>query len=87
MVDVSHDLTHFDAIRLKQLIVKHLHYTNSDVARHILDHWAELLPHFVKVMPVDYRNALEQMQSHQSRPPGSSGPYSPKIKKEVVNHG
>jgi glutamate synthase domain-containing protein 3 len=39
LVDVSHDMTRFDAIRLKQLI-KHLHYTNSDVARRILDDWA-----------------------------------------------
>ena len=64
-VDVSHDMTRFDAIRLRQLLENHLHYTNSDVARRILDNWAEELPRFVKVMPVDYRRALLDMQSEQ----------------------
>jgi glutamate synthase (NADPH) large chain len=33
-----------------------------------------MLPKFVKVMPVDYRRALEAMQAHQSRPPGTAAP-------------
>ncbi len=66
-VDVSHDMTRFDAIRLRQLLENHLHYTNSDVARRILDNWSEQLPYFVKVMPVDYRRALEEMQLQQSQ--------------------
>ena len=64
-VDVSHDMTRFDAIRLKQLIENHLHYTNSDVARKILDNWATYLSKFVKVMPVDYRRALLELQTQQ----------------------
>jgi hypothetical protein len=39
-VDVSHDMTRFDAIRLQQLILKHKRYTNSAVAARILDDWA-----------------------------------------------
>jgi glutamate synthase (NADPH/NADH) large chain len=58
-------MTRFDAIRLKQLIENHLHYTNSDVARKILDDWDSWLPKFVKVMPVDYRRALLEMQEQQ----------------------
>jgi glutamate synthase (NADPH/NADH) large chain len=73
-VDVSHDMTRFDEIRLKQLILKHRHYTNSDVARRILEDWDAMRPRFVKVMPVDYRRALEQMQAQQSRPPGAMTP-------------
>jgi glutamate synthase (NADPH/NADH) large chain len=69
LVDISHDMTRFDAIRLKRLIARHLHYTNSDVARRILDDWEAMLPRFVKVMPVDYRHALQQMQASRSRPP------------------
>lgn len=64
-VDVSHDMTRYDAIRLKQLIEKHLEYTDSDVARRILDNWNEMLPKFVKVMPVEYRRALMEMQAEQ----------------------
>jgi glutamate synthase (NADPH/NADH) large chain len=64
-VDVSHDMTRFDAIRLRQLVEKHLHYTDSAVARRILEAWADYLPRFVKVMPVDYRRALTQLLAEQ----------------------
>jgi len=64
-VDVRSDMTRFDAQRLRGLIEKHLHYTNSSRAREILDHWNLYLPKFVKVMPVDYRHALEQMKQTQ----------------------
>ncbi len=64
-VDVSHDMTRFDAIRLRQLIENHLQYTDSVVARKILDDWDNWLPKFVKVMPVDYRRALLEMQEQQ----------------------
>ena len=64
-VDVSHDMTRFDAIRLKQIIESHLHYTNSDVAKKILDNWDDYLGKFVKVMPVEYRRALLEMQAEQ----------------------
>jgi glutamate synthase (NADPH/NADH) large chain len=64
-VDVSHDMTRFDAIRLRQLVERHLHHTDSAVARRILDSWADYLPRFVKVMPVDYRRALTQLLAEQ----------------------
>ena len=64
-VDVSHDMTRFDAIRLRQLVERHLHYTDSAVARRILDSWADYLPRFVKVMPVDYRRALSKLLAEQ----------------------
>ncbi len=64
-VDVSHDMTRFDATRLKQLIQKHLHYTNSERARQILDDWDNYAGRFVKVMPVDYRRALQELQTQQ----------------------
>jgi glutamate synthase (NADPH/NADH) large chain len=65
-VDVSHDMTRFDALRLHQLIQKHVHYTDSARGKEILDNWNATLPKFVKVMPVDYRRALQEMQAAQS---------------------
>ncbi|EGW53468.1 glutamate synthase large subunit [Candidatus Endoriftia persephonae] len=70
-VDVSHDMTRFDAIRLKQLIANHLHYTNSEVARNILDNWEAYLPKFVKVMPVEYRRALKALQAEKQAGAGA----------------
>ena len=63
MVDVRSDMTRFDAERLRQLIENHARYTASTRAQHILDNWSVYLPKFVKVMPVEYRRALHEMQA------------------------
>jgi len=87
LVDISHDMTRFDAQRLKGLIERHLHYTNSDVARRILDDWEATLPRFIKVMPVDYKQALEAMQANQSRPPQPDTQRPMKVTREIKHHG
>ena len=65
LVDVMRDMTRFDAERLLQIIDKHVHYTNSSLGRKILENWDDYLPLFVKVMPVDYRRALEETELAQ----------------------
>ena len=62
-VDLSSDMTRFDDERLRHLISKHLRLTRSVKAAEILDNWDAYRPKFVKVMPVEYRRALEEMQS------------------------
>ena len=64
-VDISSDMTRYDARRLRQLVERHMHYTGSSLARAILADWKKYLPKFVKVMPVDYRRALEDMRRAQ----------------------
>jgi len=64
LVDFT-DMTRFDEERLRQLIENHLHYTGSARAKAILDDWSSYLPKFVKVMPVEYRRALEEMAKAQ----------------------
>ena len=66
-VDIKTDMTRYDALRLHRLVEKHASYTGSALARDILDNWNQFLPKFVKVMPVDYRRALEEMKQAQSR--------------------
>ncbi|MEO5807356.1 glutamate synthase large subunit [Devosia sp.] len=61
-VDISGDMTRHDDERLHQLISNHLHYTGSTRAKFILDHWIEMRPKFVKVMPVEYRRAIREME-------------------------
>jgi len=65
LVDVMHDMTHYDAERLRVLLQRHARYTNSDRAQDILDNFDAYLPKFVKVMPVDYRRALEETRARQ----------------------
>jgi glutamate synthase (NADPH) large chain len=62
-VDVSHDMSRFDEIRLRQLIENQRLYTGSEQAGKILDNWDSYLPRFVKVMPVEYRRALLEAQA------------------------
>ena len=61
-VDVSGNMTRHDEERLVQLISNHMHYTGSGRAKEILDNWETFRPKFVKVMPVEYRRALEDME-------------------------
>nr|WP_245396748.1 glutamate synthase large subunit [Jiella sonneratiae] len=61
-VDVSSDMTRHDDERLFQLISNHFHYTGSGRAKEMLDSWESFRPRFVKVMPVEYRRALQEME-------------------------
>jgi len=61
-IDVQGDMSRHDEERLHQLIAKHLHHTGSARAQSILDNWAEYRSKFVKVMPVEYRRALRDME-------------------------
>jgi len=65
-VDVS-DFLQADETRLKQTIENHVKNTGSKRGQMILDGWATYLPQFIKVMPVDYRNALEQKASKNKK--------------------
>ncbi len=62
------DMLRNDALRLRRLVERHLHYTNSKRAREILARWDHHLPKFVKVMPIDYRRALSAAEA-EARPP------------------
>jgi glutamate synthase (NADPH/NADH) large chain len=60
-VDIMKDLSHYDGERLKLLISRHARFTGSKRAETILAHWADYLPKFRKVMPVEYRRALAEL--------------------------
>ncbi len=61
-VDVMRDMSGHDAERLRTLLENHQRYTNSETAARILANWEDYLPRFVKVMPVEYRRALAEME-------------------------
>ena len=66
MDDLLADMTRADETRLKGLIERHHRHTNSQIAKAILKRWPDYLDKFVKVMPVDYRRALQQLRPTQS---------------------
>jgi glutamate synthase (NADPH/NADH) large chain len=47
---------------VKEMIQKHVYWTNSAYAQAILDNWTENRTKFVKVLPVEYKLALDKMR-------------------------
>ena len=63
MVDLD-PLDDEDAQILQQMISKHFNFTESTVAKFILDDFENQLKNFIKVFPKDYKKAL---QTHESK--------------------
>jgi glutamate synthase (ferredoxin) len=50
-----------DMAELRSLIEEHVRYTGSKRGDEILRNWEIYLPRFIKVMPIEYKRALEEM--------------------------
>ena len=59
--DMPKHLNLADEVILKTLIEKHCQYTNSNIAKKMLKNWDKELENFVKVMPIEYKRALTEM--------------------------
>jgi glutamate synthase (NADPH) large chain len=66
MVDLEPVVDQVDKDQLQQMIHQHHQYTNSSVAKSLLDNWDYALTQFVKVMPREYRRVLAEMAREQS---------------------
>ncbi len=66
MVDVEPILEEAEQNRLQALIREHVRLTGSEHAEHILRDWAEVAMQFVRVMPIDYRRALERLRKQEA---------------------
>ncbi len=67
MVDVEPVIEESDKVYLRQIIERHIAYTDSKIGKQILDSWDESLPLFVKVMPLDYKMVLEKLKEEASK--------------------
>jgi len=67
MVDLESVHLPADTAQLHDLIQKHYDWTDSPRAAWILEHWRDMIGRFVKVMPIDYRKALERMREKERR--------------------
>ena len=54
-----------DNIHLKHHITEHVKYTNSSLGKKILSNWRKDCSHFIKVMPTEYKKALENILQQQ----------------------
>ena len=67
MVDVEPVVEPEDHRFLRRYLERHVQYTGSRNAIQILNMWEEMLPLFVKVIPVDYRAALKRIQEREMK--------------------
>ncbi len=67
MVELESVWKEEDKRLLQNLIERHLKFTGSLRAQSILDVWADVVGKFVKVVPIDYRKALEKMRAAEQR--------------------
>jgi len=65
--EMLRDHLRYDEQRLRALIERHLRHTGSSRARALLEDWEEVVARFVKVMPDDYRQALERRRAPDRR--------------------
>ncbi len=54
-----------DIAAVRRLIEDHLAFTGSANARRILDNWDDMLPRFVKVMPIAYKRVLAERAANE----------------------
>ena len=67
MVELESVWKQEDKDLLYDLIQRHLTLTQSMQAQRILDTWVDSVGKFVKVVPIDYRKALEKMRAAEQR--------------------
>jgi len=63
LVDIAHSLTQSDEQLVRRLIARHVRYTGSPRGKLILSAWNDYRSKFIKVMPIEYRRALQQLQA------------------------
>ena len=51
-----------------ELLQKHVNCTGSAVGAAIIENWDQQKSHFVKVMPVDYKRALKELEAEKAAP-------------------
>ncbi|MDR0582870.1 MAG: glutamate synthase subunit alpha, partial [Treponema sp.] len=60
MVELSGLDNEADENFVRQQIEQHIYWTGSAYAQDILDNWGDYKPKFVKILPVEYKMALQQ---------------------------
>lgn len=62
MVELSPVRDYDDQDFIIETLKKHVEHTDSDKAKAILKQWYEYLPKFIKVMPLEYKRAINEMK-------------------------
>ena len=71
--NIKENMTGYDAERLHRLLENHARYTNSERAKDILADWENYQSKFRKVMPTEFRRALNELASEQAQEQATAG--------------
>jgi len=83
MVELSALSDKVDADNVKRLVIRHFHYTKSERAKYILENWEVEAKKFVKVLPFEYKAALERMKKEEKA--AEAALTAQQVEEEVVN--
>ena len=75
-----------DVALLRDAIVRHARYSGSALALRVLRTWEETLPHFVRVMPIEYK-AIRAQQLHRVPSTGSQESHGRSERVPVLSAG
>jgi len=62
MVELSQVRDYDDQDFIIEMLKKHIHYTDSALAKNIIMKWYDYLPKFVRVLPLEYKRAMNEMK-------------------------
>lgn len=62
MVELSPVRDYDDQDFIIEMLKKHIHYTESTLAKNIIMKWYDYLPKFIRVLPLEYKRALNEMK-------------------------
>ncbi|HPF04499.1 MAG TPA: glutamate synthase large subunit [Spirochaetota bacterium] len=62
MVELSQVRDYDDQDFILEMLKKHIHYTDSALAKDIIMKWYDYLPKFVRVLPLEYKRAMNEMK-------------------------
>ncbi len=71
MVDLEALSEAAEVAQVKAMIRRHAVHTGSELGRRVLADWDAILPRFVRVMPRDYKRALEEGEARWATGPAS----------------
>ena len=66
LVDLEEIVEDDEFAKIHGMIQKHLDYTESPVAKNMIDNWNSVKNDFVRVMPRDYKKALKRIAAEKS---------------------
>ena len=67
MISIEAVTDKYEVSELKQLIMDHVNYTNSEIGKRILENFEEYLPKFKKIIPKDYKKMMNMIVAFEEK--------------------